>query len=193
VHQHEPGLQYTLTQTDEIGNQLSEYDPDKLPSNLKKHGDDWYAVFNPRTRRQLDVDLVHSLSHSSVVCCVRFSADGRYVATGCNRSAQIFDVASGLQVCHLSEPSANPEGDLYIRSVCFSPNGQMLATGAEDKIIRVSRHIGTHRETSGVITDIVTGMGHCYKADSASILRSRAGHLLSRLCFGRAIHRIGIW
>ena len=28
-------------------------------------------------------------------------------------------------------------GDLYIRSVCFSPDGKYLATGAEDKIIRV--------------------------------------------------------
>lgn len=28
--------------------------------------------------------------------------------------------------------------DLYIRSVCFSPDGKYLATGAEDKQIRVS-------------------------------------------------------
>jgi glucose repression regulatory protein TUP1 len=27
--------------------------------------------------------------------------------------------------------------DLYIRSVCFSPDGKYLATGAEDKQIRV--------------------------------------------------------
>ncbi len=27
--------------------------------------------------------------------------------------------------------------DLYIRSVCFSPDGVYLATGAEDKVIRV--------------------------------------------------------
>jgi WD40 repeat protein len=28
--------------------------------------------------------------------------------------------------------------DLYIRSVCFSPDGKFIATGAEDKQIRVS-------------------------------------------------------
>ncbi|KAF5318264.1 hypothetical protein D9758_018702 [Tetrapyrgos nigripes] len=28
-------------------------------------------------------------------------------------------------------------GDLYIRSVCFSPDGKFLATGAEDKLIRI--------------------------------------------------------
>ena len=84
------------------------------------------------------MDLVHNLAHQSVVCCVRFSNDGRFVATGCNRSAQIFDVQSGKQVCHLQDHNTAQDGDLYIRSVCFSPNGQYLATGAEDKIIRVS-------------------------------------------------------
>lgn len=84
------------------------------------------------------MDLVHNLAHTSVVCCVRFSQDGRYVATGCNRSAQIFDVRDGSQVCYLTDNSTSSEGDLYIRSVCFSPDGKYLATGAEDKIIRVS-------------------------------------------------------
>jgi len=87
--------------------------------------------------RRLDVDLVHNLAHQSVVCCVRFSSDGNYVATGCNRSAQIFDVNTGKQVCHLQDHNTQQDGDLYIRSVCFSPDGRYLATGAEDKIIRV--------------------------------------------------------
>lgn len=131
-------FQYSQSDIERIGNQLSEYDPDKLPPHLKRQGEDWHAVFNPRVLRRLDVDLVHSLPHQSVVCCVRFSHDGRFVATGCNRSAQIFDVNSGKQVCHLQDQGTNAEGDLYIRSVCFSPDGRYLATGAEDKIIRVS-------------------------------------------------------
>ncbi|CAK3940225.1 Transcriptional repressor rco-1 [Lecanosticta acicola] len=132
-----PDFQYTQGQIEHINNTLSEYEPDKLPPHLKRQGDDWHAVFNPNVRRRLDVDLVHNLAHQSVVCCVRFSHDGRFVATGCNRSAQIFDVNSGKQVCHLQDNTTNSEGDLYIRSVCFSPDGRFLATGAEDKIIRV--------------------------------------------------------
>lgn len=38
----------------------------------------------------------------------------------------------------LQDENASREGDLYIRSVSFSPDGKHLATGAEDKQIRVS-------------------------------------------------------
>lgn len=109
-----------------------------MRADQKREGQDWYAVFNPNIRRVLDIDLINTLVHDSVVCCVRFSHDGKYVATGCNRSAQIFEVSSGNQVVKLQDDSVEKEGDLYIRSVCFSPDGMYLATGAEDKVIRVS-------------------------------------------------------
>ena len=120
-----------------INNALGELDPDRVPAHVKKTRDDWFVIFNQHVPRVLDVDLVHTLSHESVVCCVRFSHDGKYVATGCNRSAQIYDVTSGEKVCVLQDESADVTGDLYIRSVCFSPDGKYLATGAEDKLIRV--------------------------------------------------------
>ena len=123
----------------DVGNVLADLDPDMLPLSQKHEGSDWFAVFNPRIRRILDVDILHNLAHESVVCCVRFSLDGRYVATGCNRSAQIFEVSSGRQITKLQDESVDKDGDLYIRSVCFSPDGKYLATGAEDKQIRVSR------------------------------------------------------
>lgn len=120
-----------------VGNALGELDLERLPDHQKKVEPDWFAIFNPQVPRVLDVDLLHTLQHESVVCCVRFSADGKYVATGCNKSAQIYDVISGQKVCVLQDDSADTGGDLYIRSVCFSPDGKYLATGAEDKLIRV--------------------------------------------------------
>ena len=124
-----------------VGNVLADIDPETAPDHLKRQGTEWFAVFNPDVPRILDVNLIHNLVHESVVCCVRFSIDGRYVATGCNRSAQIFDVASGQQVSILQDETVlDKDGDLYIRSVCFSPDGKLLATGAEDKLIRVRRH-----------------------------------------------------
>jgi glucose repression regulatory protein TUP1 len=123
-----------------VGNSLGDLELDSVAPHNKKTGGDWHAVFNAQVQRVLDVDLVHSFVHDSVVCCVRFSHDGKYVATGCNRSAQIYEVASGEKVCVLEDHTAtDPMGgtDLYIRSVCFSPDGRYLATGAEDKMIRV--------------------------------------------------------
>lgn len=120
-----------------MGNALAELDLERLPAHQKKVESDWFAIFNPGVPRTLDVDLLHTLQHESVVCCVRFSHDGKYVATGCNRSAQIFDVVTGEKVCVLQDQSVDAVGDLYIRSVCFSPDGKYLATGAEDKLIRV--------------------------------------------------------
>lgn len=116
---------------------LANWNPDDLPPSQKREGPDWYAVFNPEVQRVLDVELVHHLVHDSVVCCVRFSRDGKYLATGCNRSAQIFDVTTGQNVATLLDEGVEKDGDLYIRSVCFSPDGKFLATGAEDKQIRV--------------------------------------------------------
>lgn len=138
-----------------VGNQLADLDPDQLRPDQKREGPDWYAVFNPRIRRVLDVELVHNLLHESVVCCVRFSLDGRYVATGCNRSAQIFEVSTGSQVAKLQDDSVDKDGDLYIRSVCFSPDGKYLATGAEDKQIRVRRLLQVLKQltVSNILTD----------------------------------------
>ncbi|KAI0724965.1 WD40-repeat-containing domain protein [Fomitopsis betulina] len=117
-------------------------DPGAVPADLKKEGADWFAIFNPNgakdgKKRALDVSLQHTLMHESVVCCVRFSADGKFLATGCNRTAQIYDTKTGQKTCVLVDEAASKTGDLYIRSVCFSPDGKLLATGAEDKQIRI--------------------------------------------------------
>ncbi|KAK7680213.1 hypothetical protein QCA50_016722 [Cerrena zonata] len=129
---------------------LSGIDVRDCPDELKREGSDWFAVFTPAAgettkndsgavvpKRNLDVTLVHTLIHESVVCCVRFSADGKFLATGCNRTAQIYDTKTGAKTCVLSDEDSTKTGDLYIRSVCFSPDGKYLATGAEDKQIRI--------------------------------------------------------
>ncbi|KAI8886442.1 WD40 repeat-like protein [Backusella circina FSU 941] len=118
-------------------NGLADVDPESVPANMKIEGQDWFALFNPKTTRQLKVDLVHTLDHVSVVCCVKFSADGRYLAAGCNRATFIYDVATAQRVAILQDDNIKIEGDLYIRSVCFSPDGNYLATGAEDMQIRI--------------------------------------------------------
>ncbi|KIK68449.1 hypothetical protein GYMLUDRAFT_215061 [Collybiopsis luxurians FD-317 M1] len=108
-----------------------------LPPEYKREGTDWFIMYNPKVEKAFNIGLTHTLMHESVVCCVRFSADGRYLATGCNRTAQIYDVKTGFKTCVLVDDTVGKSGDLYIRSVCFSPDGKFLATGAEDKQIRI--------------------------------------------------------
>ncbi|QLG73524.1 hypothetical protein HG535_0F00340 [Zygotorulaspora mrakii] len=142
---------------------LLDLDSQTVPSHLKKQTNDYFVLYNPALPRELDVELHCSLDHTSVVCCVRFSNDGEFLATGCNKTTQVFKVSDGTLVARLSDDAAtqineqnddNGNGeetnndanfaasksastDLYIRSVCFSPDGKFLATGAEDRLIRI--------------------------------------------------------
>jgi glucose repression regulatory protein TUP1 len=38
-----------------------------VPPELKKEGSDWFAIFNPKVKRVLDVSLVHTLMHERYV------------------------------------------------------------------------------------------------------------------------------
>ena len=138
---------------------LLDLDPTNVLEKWKKVTQDYYVLYNPALPRNLEVDLHMSFDHSSVVCCVRFSDDGKFLATGCNRTTQVYNVATGDLICSLSDDNTltthleqstivsaadttnagekDANADLYIRSVCFSPDGKLLATGAEDKLIRI--------------------------------------------------------
>jgi glucose repression regulatory protein TUP1 len=71
-----------------------------------------------------------------VVCCVKFSVCGQYLATGSNWVATIYDVTTAEKLFELGNKGDGSK-DLYIRSVVFSPDFKYLATGAEDRVIRV--------------------------------------------------------
>lgn len=135
---------------------LADLDVNKANPDFKKQTPEFYVLYNPAFKRDLDVDLMQSLDHSLVVCCVKFSKNGEFIATGCNKTTQVFDVKTGALVAKLIDDNsssgdgegdgetengnaaaASANGDLYIRSVCFSPDGKLLATGAEDKLIRI--------------------------------------------------------
>ncbi|KAL6815066.1 WD40-repeat-containing domain protein, partial [Trichoderma sp. SZMC 28015] len=116
---------------------LGSLELDAVAPHHKKSGDDWHIIFNPQVQRVLDVDLVHTLRHDSVVASVRFSQDGRYIATGSNGFARIFEVSTGEEIHRLECDTPNmPDGN-YVRSVCFSPDGKYLATTSEDAVVRV--------------------------------------------------------
>ncbi|KAG9033979.1 general transcription repressor, partial [Tulasnella sp. UAMH 9824] len=96
---------------------LTDLDAELVPPELKSEGSDWFAIFNPQAERTLDIKLSLSLTHE--------------------RTAQIYDVKTGAKICILSDETVSKNGDPYIRSVCFSPDGKLLATGADDRRITI--------------------------------------------------------
>lgn len=91
----------------------------------------------------LNLYLQNNLTHDSVVCCVRYSRDGRYLATGSNKVADIYDPSTGQRIARFvdasrgEEEDASSSNDSYVRAVCFSPDGNWLITGAEDRVVKI--------------------------------------------------------
>lgn len=116
-------------------------DLERSPDQHEQARDDWFVFFNSSVRRLLDVDLIHTLPHESVVHCVNISIDGQFVAAGCNKTAQIYDLISGKRICVLQDDSASASARSfdawYINIVCFSPDGKYLATAGRN-LIQVS-------------------------------------------------------
>ncbi|KAI7902293.1 WD40-repeat-containing domain protein [Cokeromyces recurvatus] len=147
---------------------LTDIDPSTVPDHMKVEGADWFVLFNPTIPRSLKINLIHSFDHKSVVCCVKFSMDGRYLAAGCNRYTYIYDVASSQKICTLYDETISQENDLYVRSVSFSPDSRLIATGAEDKQIRIW-DIQTRR---------IRNTLHGHEQDIYSLEFSRDGRIL---------------
>ncbi|KDQ54051.1 hypothetical protein JAAARDRAFT_60839 [Jaapia argillacea MUCL 33604] len=104
---------------------------------------DWCAVFNPAANSSLDIDLVHTLKHDSIVCCARFSLDGKYLATGSNHIAKIFAVETGVNVAYIW--TIFDQG-LYtvlyghvdkVLAIDYSPDGCFPASGSIDETVKI--------------------------------------------------------
>lgn len=128
----------------------------KISTEYHEQTDDWAVIHNDKCEKVLDIDLLRSWNHESVVCSVKFSTDGKYLATGSKNYAQIYNVYTGHLVCKLQHNFSETEKNLYVRSVSFDPEGKILVTGGDTKTIRV--------------WDIETEqIRHCFQGHSQSV------------------------
>lgn len=108
------------------------------PPSFTKAGDSWVAYFNQDIPRNLDIELVHDLKDESFVNCVAFSPNGEYLATGSHRMVKIFTVENGKEIASLTDQSFIPvDENVWIMSICYSPDGRFLLTGDQNKTITV--------------------------------------------------------
>lgn len=98
---------------------------------------DWIVTYNPKAQqRLLSLDLLQSINFEGVVCCVRFSSSGAYLAASGNKLCAIYDAKSGMKLVSLPHDSTDGS-DLYVRSLTFNDSDTLFATGSEDNAIRV--------------------------------------------------------
>lgn len=110
------------------------------------HSDDW-TVYQGRSNNgahvSIQVKQQNSLSWDSVVCCVWYSRDEKYLATYPSRAARIFNSETGRFVPAFEkgdggapiEVDARPNS--YFCAVCLSSNGNWPVTGARDHILKI--------------------------------------------------------
>lgn len=117
---------------------LAEKYLDKVSPKYVRQGEDWFAFFEPHQPRLLDIEMAHTLPHSSVVSCVGFSLCGSYIATGSNRLISLYRVTNGIKMsdCHVDIGSSDIK-ECYVRDLCFHPDSSKVIGVCEDKNVRV--------------------------------------------------------
>jgi WD40 repeat protein len=84
---------------------------------------------------ELGKDLPHLGGHQGWIAAVRFSPDGKLLATGCADGIRIWDVLAGKPLHHLKVPQPQPADRWQGWTLTFSPDGKLLAWFGVDNLI----------------------------------------------------------
>lgn len=124
--------------------------------------------------RDLSTDSVRSLQgHSDRITSVTFHPREQMVASGSlDGTVRVWDVATGAPVAIYT-----PHGGRWVRAVCFSPSGLLIASGGDDNnIVLTDLSSGRHEVLRGHSTHVFTlAFGG---SDRVLISGDRAGNLI---------------
>jgi WD40 repeat protein len=82
------------------------------------------------------------------VCCVRFSNDGQLLATGCNRTAQIYDTKTGQKTQYVLLLNLQINADDLVASSSTRPHHrQAISTSAAYVSVRTANSSQQARKT----------------------------------------------
>ncbi|KZP33863.1 WD40 repeat-like protein [Athelia psychrophila] len=151
-------------------------DPASVGPEFIKEGADWLAIFNPKVPRPMDVTLTRKFVHSKVVCSVRLSADALALAVGLDGSLVYYDLSTEQKFTfQVNEPEDDKRN--YVRGVAFSPDGKYLASGSEDRLVRV-----WDLETKSLLHTL-----HGHRGQVYDLVYSTDGKFLLSACGDRTI------
>ena len=101
-----------------------------------KRGRFWDLDKTSTVDERFDLELVHDFEPPSLVACVNFSWDGKHLALGMSGVARILDTRELTTKFDLRHADT-VDGNHFVRSVSFSPDGKALLTGGEDGTVRI--------------------------------------------------------
>ncbi|KAI1366204.1 hypothetical protein F5Y08DRAFT_302008 [Xylaria arbuscula] len=87
---------------------------------------------NKKRNPNLDVNLMHTFQHDSVVTCVDVSPDDHFLAITCKKTARVFDIRTRDEVNSFDIRHSFPVGVNHIEAIHFICQGHYLA-GATDQ------------------------------------------------------------
>ena len=156
--------------------------PEQTRISPKLERPEFSVEYNPEVKRALTLDLEHVFAYEYPAYCVKISPDGQKLAVGFRDSGEmiISDMRSRSNVRSVSEHLNSRLGWVYISvfvdryvkdklsiwCVKFSPDGRLLATGAEDHNIRV--YFFSDRESLHE-PDFTLDMGHHSKPNACHV------------------------
>ncbi|OAA71039.1 WD40 repeat-like-containing domain protein [Akanthomyces lecanii RCEF 1005] len=101
-------------------------------------GSSWTAFYSAHVPRQLSITHQFGLKHDAILSCMRFSPDGRYLATASQQTVRIYNLEDIIAPFKTLEEKRTHSAEVtLITCLCFSPDGKILVTGSEDKVVRM--------------------------------------------------------